>query len=103
MVAGISFVLVETDEGLCNERLKDVIPIVRGDAKQRDILAQAGIERGRRICALIDNDAGNLYITVTARSLNPRAKIIMRVRHRRYAEAMKNAGPTNLSRSTREA
>jgi voltage-gated potassium channel len=56
------------------------------------VLAQAGIERARAICALIDNDADNLYITVTARSLNPGTRIIMRAGHRRYAEAMKNAG-----------
>jgi voltage-gated potassium channel len=90
--ARIPFVLVERDEGLCNELLKEGIPVVRGDAKRRDTLAQAGIERARGICALIDNDADNLYITITARSLNPRAKIIMRAGQRRYAEAMKHAG-----------
>lgn len=90
--AGISFVLVEIDEGICNELLKDGIPVVRGDAKRRDVLAQAGIERAKGICVLIDNDADNLYITITARSLNPRAKIVMRAGQRRYAEAMKNAG-----------
>ncbi len=90
--AGIPFVLVETDEGLCDELLKEGIPVVRGDAKRRDVLTQAGIERALGICALIDNDADNLYITVTARSLNPRAKIIMRAGQRRYAEAMRQAG-----------
>lgn len=90
--AGIPFVLVEIDEGLCNELLKEGTPVIRGDAKRRDVLAQAGIERARGICVLIDNDADNLYITITARSLNPGAKIVMRAGQRRYAEAMKNAG-----------
>jgi voltage-gated potassium channel len=66
--------------------------VVRGDAKRRDVLTQAGIERAKGICVLIDNDADNLYITITARSLNPRANIIMRAGQRRYAEAMKKAG-----------
>lgn len=90
--AGIPLVLVEIDEGLCNELLKEGTPVIRGDAKRRDVLAQAGIERARGICVLIDNDADNLYITITARSLNPGAKIVMRAGQRRYAEAMKNAG-----------
>lgn len=90
--AGIPFVLVEINEGLCNELLKEGIPVIRGDAKRRDVLAQAGIERARGICVLIDNDADNLYITITARSLNPRANIVMRAGQRRYAEAMKKAG-----------
>ncbi len=90
--AGIPFVLVEIDEGLCNELLKEGVPVVRGDAKRRDVLTQAGIERAKGICVLIDNDADNLYITITARSLNPQAKIVMRAGQRRYAEAMKSAG-----------
>jgi hypothetical protein len=52
------------------------IRVVRGDAKRRDVLAQAGIQRARGICVLIDNDADNLNIAITARSLNPRSKII---------------------------
>lgn len=90
--SGIPFVLVEINEGLCNELMKEGIPVVRGDAKRRDVLTQAGIERAKGICVLIDNDADNLYISITARSLNPTAKIVMRAGQRRYAEAMKNAG-----------
>lgn len=94
--AGVPFVLVETDEGLCNELLKERIPVVRGDAKRRAVLSQAGIERAKGICVLIDNDADNLYITITARSLNPKAKIVMRAGQRRYAEAMKRAGADHV-------
>lgn len=90
--AGIPFVMVEIDDGLCNELLKEGIFVIRGDAKRRDTLAQAGIDRARGICVLIDNDADNLYITITARSLNPNVKIVTRAGQRRYAEAMKNAG-----------
>ncbi|MGB6980444.1 MAG: NAD-binding protein, partial [Candidatus Acidiferrales bacterium] len=39
-----------------------------------------------------DNDADNLYITVTARSLNSSVKIITRAGQRRYAEAIRNSG-----------
>jgi voltage-gated potassium channel len=90
--AGVPFVLVERDDGLASELLKEGIPVIRGDAKRRDVLTQAGIERARGICALIDNDADNLYITITARALNPQTRIIMRAGQRRYAEAMKHAG-----------
>jgi voltage-gated potassium channel len=52
----------------------------------------AGILRARGICIVIDNDADNLYITVTARSLNPSLKIITRAGHQRYAQAMRSSG-----------
>ena len=88
----VPFVLVETDERLHRELLHEGILVVRGDAKQPDVLWAAGIERARGICIVIDNDADNLYITVTAKALNPRARIITRAGQDRYAQAMRNSG-----------
>jgi voltage-gated potassium channel len=88
----IPFVLIETNEGLYRELLSDRTPVIQGDAKRHDVLLQAGIERARGICIVIDNDADNLYITVTARSLNPKIKIITRAGQQRYATAIRNSG-----------
>lgn len=88
----IPFVLVETNDGLYRQLLKDGIPVVQGDAKRHDILQAAGIERARGICIVIDNDADNLYITVTAKALNPKLAIITRAGQERYAQAMRNSG-----------
>jgi len=88
----VPFVLIETNEGLYRELLKDGLLVIQGDAKRHDVLQTAGIERARGICIVIDNDADNLYITVTARALNPQAKIITRAGQQRYANAIKNSG-----------
>jgi voltage-gated potassium channel len=88
----VPFVLIETNEGLYRELLKDGLLVIQGDAKRHDVLQTAGIERACGICIVIDNDADNLYITVTARSLNPKAKIITRAGQQRYANAIKNSG-----------
>jgi voltage-gated potassium channel len=88
----IPFVLIETNEGLYRELLSDKTPVIQGDAKRHDVLLQAGIERARGICIVIDNDADNLYITVTARSLNSKIKIITRAGQQRYATAIRNSG-----------
>jgi voltage-gated potassium channel len=88
----IPFVLIETNEGLYRELLKDGMLIVHGDAKRHDVLLTAGLMRARGICVLIDNDADNLYITVTARALNPNLKIITRAGQQRYANAIRNSG-----------
>jgi voltage-gated potassium channel len=88
----IPLVLIETDEGLYRELLNEGVMVIQGDAKRHDILLAAGIERARGICIVIDNDADNLYITVTARSLNQNAKIITRAGQQRYANAMRNSG-----------
>ena len=88
----IPFVLIETNEGLCRELLNDGVLVIQGDAKRHDVLLQAGIERACGICIVIDSDSDNLYITVTARSLNAKAKIITRAGQQRYANAIRNSG-----------
>jgi len=88
----IPFVLIETNEGLYRELLNDGTPVVQGDAKRHDVLLKAGLEHARGICIVIDNDADNLYITVTARSLNPKVKIITRAGQQRYANAIRSSG-----------
>jgi len=88
----IPFVLIETNEEMCRALLKDKILVVQGDSKRHDVLKTAGIERARGVCIVIDNDADNLYITVTAKALNPKARIITRAGQSRYAQAMRNSG-----------
>jgi voltage-gated potassium channel len=88
----IPFVLIETNEDLCRELLKEKVLVIQGDSKRHDILQSAGIERARGVCIVIDNDADNLYITVTAKALNPKARIITRAGQSRYAQAMRNSG-----------
>ncbi|MDD8018382.1 MAG: NAD-binding protein [Bacteroidota bacterium] len=86
------FVLIETNEGLCSELMKEGILVLSGSAKRRDVLMSARIDRANSLCVLIDNDADNLYISITAKALNPTVKVICRAGQMRYAEAMKNAG-----------
>jgi voltage-gated potassium channel len=88
----IPFVLIETNEGLCRELLKEKMLVIQGDSKRHDVLQSAGIERARGVCIVIDNDADNLYITVTAKALNPKVRIITRAGQSRYAQAMRNSG-----------
>src|ERR1700691_4535339 len=52
----IPFVLIETNEGLCRELLKEKVLIIQGDAKRHDVLQPAGIARARGVCIVSDND-----------------------------------------------
>src|SRR5271157_5598549 len=88
----IPFVLIETNDGLYRELLKEGYLVIQGDAKRQDILEMAGIRRAKGLCVVIDNDADNLYITITAKALNPKLKIITRAGQERYAVAMRTSG-----------
>ncbi|HUK24780.1 MAG TPA: NAD(P)-binding protein [Terriglobales bacterium] len=94
--ARIPFVLIETNEGLYRQILQENMVVLQGDAKRHSVLQAAGIERARGICIVIDNDADNLYITITAKSLNPKLRIITRAGQERYAEAMRASGASQV-------
>lgn len=88
----IPFILIESNEGLYRQLLSESMLVIHGDAKRHSVLESAGIQRARGICALIDNDADNLYITITAKSLNPKIHVITRAGQSRYAQAMRSSG-----------
>jgi voltage-gated potassium channel len=92
MRQGIPFVLIETEESLFRQLLQENKVAIHGDAKRHSVLQMAGIQRAKGICIVIDNDADNLYITITAKALNPRLRIITRAGQERYAEAMRTSG-----------
>jgi TrkA-N domain len=94
--ANIPFVLIESSDGLYRQLLNEGILVIHGDAKRHSVLEAAGIKRARGICALIDNDADNLYITITAKSLNSNLRVITRAGQERYAQAMRSAGADDV-------
>jgi voltage-gated potassium channel len=85
-------VVLETREELCSELLEQGVPAIHGDATSREMLLSAGIERARGICIVIDDDLENLSITITARSLNAKLKIITRAGQRCYADSLRSSG-----------
>jgi voltage-gated potassium channel len=75
--AGAEPVVVDRDEA----RLESSpYPTVCGDATDDEVLRRAGLDRARALVAALDSDAGNLFVTVSARALRPDLFIVARVR-----------------------
>ena len=55
-------------------------PHVLGDASQDEVLRAAGIRTASTLVASLDNDAGSVYVVLTARTLNPDLFVIARSR-----------------------
>jgi len=53
-------------------------PLIEGDATSDRVLMEARIEHAHGIVATLPSDAGNLYVVVTARGLNPKLRIVSR-------------------------
>ncbi|MEZ0372932.1 MAG: TrkA family potassium uptake protein, partial [Candidatus Sericytochromatia bacterium] len=70
-------VLDQSEERL--EELREEFPDLlglAGDASHEDMLQEAGIQSARGLVAALTNDKDNLFLTLTARQLNPDLKIV---------------------------
>jgi len=88
------FVLIEKDKNVLNKLLKEFpgIIFVIGDATDDEILKNAQIEKAKGILAVLGKTADNLYICLSARSLNPKLRIIARVIESESIDKLKKAG-----------
>lgn len=73
-----SFVVVENDDEVLRELDELGYIALQGDASDDDILLKAGIKTARGLVAVVSTDAENLYITLTARGMNPGLFILTR-------------------------
>ena len=76
---GIPFVVVDSNrellEELCDESDGDLLYVV-GDATDDHVLDLAGVERARGVISALNDDKSNLFVTISARALNPTARIV---------------------------
>lgn len=90
-------VMIESDDTAA-ERCRQVkgLYLVVGDATDDKNLIAAGIERASGVAICLPSDNDNLYITMTARMLNPTARIISRMTNRRLEAKLLKAGATSV-------
>jgi voltage-gated potassium channel len=76
--SGVEFVVVEKDPLRIADALDQGLLYLEGDATENDTLEQAGIKRARGIVCALENDADNLFTTLSARTLNKDIIIVTR-------------------------
>jgi voltage-gated potassium channel len=88
-----SFVLVEKDpETLQHTPTSYDFLRLQGDATEDDTLKLAGIARARGLIATLGEDKDNVFVVLTARSLNPKLRIIARAGDEKNIEKLLKAG-----------
>src|SRR5512147_165537 len=76
--AGERFVVVDINPASLVTAEHDGHLVVAGDATSDAVLGAAGIDRARGLITTIDSDANNVYVTLSARALNPALFIVAR-------------------------
>jgi voltage-gated potassium channel len=93
----VSLVVVDKNPDVIAAAHGDGFIALEGDATQDSILVQAGIERAKGLVSVVNTDAENLYIVLTARGLNKELYIVARAGEEGSEQKLMRAGANRVS------
>jgi len=86
------FVVIDNKPGTPAELESKGIPYLVGDVTSDEVLEEAGIRVAKVMMACSDSDTANVYVTLSARVLNPSIFIVARAGQKEVEEKIKKAG-----------
>ncbi len=92
-----SYVVVDTKPETEAELKEKGIPFIIGPVSDDFILEKAGIKNAKVLFASADSDTENVYVTLTAKVLNPSIFIVARASHKESEMKLKRAGANKVS------
>lgn len=96
-------VVVDDDQAALDEAAADGLVTVRGDATKSDILRLAGVQHASALVIAANRDDTAVMVTLTARELNPRAKIVAAIRESENTHLMRQSGANSVVVSSETA
>jgi len=92
------FCVVENDHEVINKSLTEIpeLLFIHGDGTVDDVLRRAGITRAKALITTLPKDADNVFIVLSARSLNADIQIISRASETNSYPKLMKAGANNV-------
>lgn len=91
-----SFVVIDTDQERLREAELSGLFVLIGDATNERVLESAGVCRAKVLASVLPDDAANVFITLTARELNPNVEIIARGQSPSTEKKLLRSGATRV-------
>jgi voltage-gated potassium channel len=88
----VPFVVVEGDADRARKAQGAKYLVVEGDATEDSILHAAGVPRAKALFASLPTDAANVFVTLTAKEINPALHVVARAETRRSERTLIHAG-----------
>ena len=89
--SGMDVVVIDREDREGRLQNGDVLYVL-GNAETETALEQAGIQRARGLVAAVDSDTENVFITLSARQLNPKLRVIARASNEETARKLQLVG-----------
>jgi len=89
-------VVLEKDARMAKDALAKGYLVMEGDVLSEDTLKSAGVQRARTLIAAMGSDADNVFVTLTAKELNPHIKVVARAERMESVKKLKQAGAAEV-------
>ena len=93
---GADFVVLDFSPAAKEAAEEEGVLFIEGNGTDDDDLLRAGLERARGLVAASDDDADNLYITLSARTANPNLLIVARASNEDASKKLRLAGADRI-------
>lgn len=90
--AGVPIVVVDRNQERVDEALRSGLLAMTADSTRDETLRQAGVERAKGVVAALETDADNLYLVLSAKTLNPGIRIAARTSEEESEEKLRRVG-----------
>lgn len=93
---GIPFVVVENNPEVQDKITQAGFFLSPGNATEEEVLISARIKTAKGLVCVLDSDASNVYVVLTARELNPQLEIIARAGEEEAEKKLSRAGANRV-------
>jgi voltage-gated potassium channel len=93
---GTPFVVIDINQESLDRAALEGHVVVQGDAAETETLRAAGVERAVGLVTAVDSDEKNIYVTLSARIINPRLFIVARANRDHAEEKLRLAGANRI-------
>ena len=90
--AGTPFVVIDKNDERVERAIKAGMLAVQADASRDETLRDVGIARAKGLIATLASDADNLFVILSAKTLNPNLQLSARVAEEASEQKMRRAG-----------
>jgi voltage-gated potassium channel len=92
----IPLIVVDSRPEMVQSLEHENIPYIIGDATNEEVLLEAGVERAKGLISVVASDADNVFITMSARVLNPNLFILCRAEEEQTEKKLLRAGANRV-------
>jgi voltage-gated potassium channel len=90
--AGVPLVVVDRSPDKYDRAQRDGIPAIQADSTHDDALIEAGVKRAKGLVAALATDSDNVFLILSAKTLNPMVNVAARVGDEEAEQKLKLAG-----------